>query len=927
MALRVVIVLAVFAAVGVSLVAANRRIGRLGMLVAAAPMVVALIFTATHLGEVLDGTTTTQSIDWVPQLGLSIDLALDGLSATMTFIVSGIGLAVMPYGYRYFEGQHQDLGRLAGLLTLFGGAMLGVVQADHLLFLYMCWELTSVTSYLLIGNVHSDPEARTAALYAILITGAGGLAMLGGFILIGQSVGTYRISELLAQGVPNSTTVSVAAALILLGAFTKSAQYPFHSWLPGAMAAPTPVSAYLHSATMVKAGVYLVARLAPVLVVVGFWRPLIIAVGLTTMILGGLRALRQHDLKQLLAFSTVSQLGFMMTLFGAGIPQAHLAGWLLLGSHALFKATLFMVVGIVDHELGTRDIREFPTLGSKWHGLAIITALSAGSMAGLPLVFGFIAKETAYAAIAESTFGFRGLVLVGLIVGSMLTLAYAARFWWGTFVPPRFRDTRVYNQAIPRMFLIPPALLSVLTLLFGLWPQLLNSLSNVSIVGWQDTYEPFHLALWGGFNLPLLLTLITFAGGSLLVVFNAQVQPVLRLGHAIPNGRIVYAKALNGLLSGSKRVTRLVQSGSLPVYAGVILTTVALAPLVMLLKGIFDISLPPWFHIAEIPLAVLLSVSALGALLVPRRFSAALFLGAAGYSMAGLFVYYGAPDLALTQVTIETLSTLAFVLVLRRLPSRFERELTNRHRATRVTIAALVGITVFVFALVAASGSLGSSVSDDIVARAVPDGHGHNIVNVILVDFRGLDTMGETTVLVAASIGAVALARAGRRPRQAVSQTPESVLSRIIFVDVSVRLVIHAVIMMSLWLLFAGHNQPGGGFVGGLLAGSAITIRYMAGGMNEVRGYNRFKPWTVLGTGLLVAAGTAIAPMALGKPVLFVSQFSPSLPLIGTVHLSTALAFDAGVYLAVVGMVLMVFEAFGEDPDSDPVVKVAEVST
>jgi len=925
-ALNVLLVLVIFAVVGLGLIAANTKINHHGMLIATLPMVVSLIYVASKLGKVLDGLGQTQSVSWVPQLGLSFDLALDGLSATMTIIIAGIGLAVMLYGYRYFDSNGQDIGRLAGLFTLFGGAMVGVVQADHLLFLYMCWELTSVTSYLLIGNKHSDPEARTAALYAILITGAGGLAMLGGFVLLGQSAGTYRISELMATSVPLSTTTSVAALLILLGAFTKSAQYPFHSWLPGAMAAPTPVSAYLHSATMVKAGVYLVARLAPILVVVGLWRPLIVAVGLTTMILGGLRALRQHDLKQLLAFSTVSQLGFMMALFGAGIPEAHLAGWLLLGSHALFKATLFMVVGILDHQLGTRDLRELPALGPRWRVLSVVTAISAASMAGLPLVFGFIAKETAFTAIADSGLAYQGLVLVGLVAGSMLTLAYAVRFWWGTFVAPHRSNTDSYNQAIPASLLGPPLVLSTLTLIFGLVPGVLNRLGQVAVPGWWPELEPVKLAIWHGWNLPVALTLITFLGGVLLFVFDAQVQPVLRLGHAIPTGRSVYAKALNGLLNGSKQLTRIVQSGSLPVYAGVILTTVAIAPAVVLLNGLFDISLPPWFHWAEVPIAAALVVAALGALLVPHRFSAALFLGTAGYSMAALFVYYGAPDLALTQVTIETLSTLAFVLVLRRLPARFERELTNRHRVTRATIAGIVGITVFAFALVAADGSLGSSVSDDIVARSLPDGHGRNIVNVILVDFRGLDTMGETTVLVAASIGAVAIARAGRRPRQAVDNTRSGAMTRIVFVDVSVRLVIHAVILTSLWLLFSGHNQPGGGFVGGLLAGSAITIRYVAGGMHEVRSYNKFKPWSVLGLGLLLAGVTTVAPLLWGKPVLYVSQFSQHLPIVGTMHLSTALAFDVGVYLTVIGMVLMVFEAFGEDPDNDPALEELEVS-
>jgi multicomponent Na+:H+ antiporter subunit A len=365
-------------------------------------------------------------------------------------------------------------------------------------------------------------------------------------------------------------------------------------------------------------------------------------------------------------------------------------------------------------------------------------------------------------------------------------------------------------------------------------------------------------------------------------------------------------------------VTAVTQSGSLPVYSGVILLTAALLPLVALTRMWQWPGWPAIGHLGDIPPAALLVVSAIGAATVRTRFSAAVFLGAAGYAMAALFVTYGAPDLALTQAVVETLSTVVFVLVLRWLPERFERQSSPRRRVLRLAIACMVGAVVFVFAIVAGIGDPAHPVSDEMIARAVPDGHGSNVVNVILVDFRGLDTLGEITVLAAAAIGAVALARVGRRTAALRGGAPDrsavSHLPRIVFVDVSVRMMFHAVLMLSLWLLFAGHNQPGGGFVGGLLAGSAIAMRYIAGGMALLRARSRLRPWIVLGAGLLLAAGTAAAALAGGGEVLEVISGTLSLPLVGTVTFSSALAFDAGVYIVVVGMVLMAFEAFGEEP-------------
>src|SRR3954452_20186820 len=767
-----ILLLAVVAAVGVGLVAIGAPLGRRAFLVAAAALALVGVWVTTQLGRVVDGRPPTAHASWVDGLGLTIDLRLDGAAAIMHLVVTVVGVAVLLYATRYFSPDAPDLGRLAGLLVLFAGAMVGLVLADQLFVLYTCWELTSITSYLLIGNRHTESRARAAALQALLVTGAGGLALLAGFVLLGQAAGTYRLSTLLTHPPPDTTTVKVALVLILIGALTKSAQYPFHAWLPGAMAAPTPVSAYLHSATMVKAGVFLVGWFAPTFAAVGPWRPLVFAAGGCSLLFGGLRALRQHDLKVLLAFGTVSQLGLLMILFGAGTPTLATAGWVLLIAHAAFKATLFMVVGIVDHQTGTRDLRRLPALRAGWGATEVVTILAAASMAGIPLGAGFVAKELAYDGLAHARFAAHVLVEVVVVVGSMFTVAYAARFWWGAFPGPRRRATAagvsaagqapaaagsVVAPAPSASFLAPAAVLALAGVVFGVAPAVENRLVAAA------SAVPVRLELWHGLNLPLLLSAVTLAGGAALFLGDAWLQPQLARGGAIPSGSEIYTGTLRGVGTGSSRLTGLVQNGSLPIYAGVILLTAAVLPAGALLVGHAWAGWPPFGPFHELPVLGVLVVAGFGAAVVRRRFDAAVFLGVAGYAMAGVFVLSGAPDLALTQAAVETLSTVVFVLVLRRLPEHFERQSSPQRRVVRLAIAGGVGVMVFGFALVAAGHRISPPGSEQMVARSLPDGHGRNVVNVILVDFRGFDTLGEISVLAVASIGAVALARAGRR--------------------------------------------------------------------------------------------------------------------------------------------------------------------
>lgn len=915
--------------VGLGLVAAGTRVGRTGVLVAAAAPTATLVWLAAQAGGVLDGDAVTESLAWVPQLGLEVNLRLDGFAALFVTLVSGIGLLIFLYSGRYLTAGGAGQGRLLGLLVLFSGSMLGLVLADDLIVLFGFWELTSITSFLLIGNDHGSVKARAAALQALLITGAGGLAMLAGFVLIGQAApggGTFRMSEVLAAP-PGGTSVTVGLVLVLVGAFTKSAQYPFHSWLPGAMVAPTPVSAYLHSATMVKAGLYLIGRFAPAFTDVWVWRPLVVTVGLVTMVAGGLRALRQHDLKLVLAYGTVSQLGFMVVMFGLGTADTVVDACELVLAHALFKAALFMVVGIIDHQTGTRDIRLLRRPGPGWRPLTAVTVVSAASMAGFPLLFGFVAKEDAFAAIEPGSFAYAGLVLAPIVVASTLTVAYSLRFAWGAlgfaYDGDRVEDGSAAAAAAPApapraSFVAPAAILAVFTVAFGLVPGLVDRLIEGAAQSLTPAVESVHLAVWHGWNLPLLLSGVVLAGGLVLFVARRPVERVLAVGQALPSGGQVYMATLRALNTVADRTTAVVQSGSLPVYAGVILTTAALLTTSALLLGDGWPGWPAVFGSAgHVAVCIALIVTAVAAGAVHRRFSAALLLGATGYAMAGLFVVQGGADLALTQVAIETLTTVLFVLVLRRLPDRFESRATSGARAVRVVAAVSVGLMVFLVALTAAGNRTEAPVSGEMVERSVPEADGRNVVNVILVDFRGFDTMGEITVLAAAAIGSVALARAGRRPLRAPDAVPADGgvrVKRLVILDVAVRLVFPAVMVGSIYLLFAGHNQPGGGFVGGIVAGAAVALRYVAGGIDDVRNLSRAHPWTVLGAGLLLSAVTALVPVLLGSAPLESAKFETDLPLLGHIKVTSALPFDIGVYLLVVGLVLMVFESFGDDP-------------
>ena len=928
-------------ALGAALVAAGDRVNRRGFALAMIAPLSTVAWLAPRLRDIVSdvdgGKTYSQAISWVPGLDLAIDLRVDAFSSVMLLLISGIGLAVCTYALGYFSTPKAGVGALSGLLTMFAGAMTGLVVSDHLLALFIFWELTSVTSYALIGNDDRNPKARDAALQAVLITGAGGLAMLAGLVIIGQSAGTFRLSELaevFATEPPSGALLSVATVLVLLGAFTKSAQWPFSGWLPGAMVAPTPISTYLHAATMVKAGVYLVARLAPLLYVLPLWRPLLFTVGSATMVFGGWRALRQVDLKVLLAYGTVSQLGFLMMLFGAGTYDLAQAATVLILAHGAFKAALFMVVGIIDHQAHTRDVRRLASFGPGWGVVRVVTVVAAASMAGVPPMLGFIGKEKALLASAEGYFGGAVVITAVMVIGSILTFAYSGRFVMGVF--GRLVDRTTVDAEHPlvdggvqkpsTLFVAPAVVLATLSFVTGLVPVIIDGLVSAATVALHPDSHPKAVVLWAGVNIALWLSMAIIIIGLTLVLTHRQVTRFQATLHRplvhLPTAERSFWVLVSGTLRYAKRVTRVVQNGSLPVYLMVtfgVASVTLLVPVISVVDGSSPL-VDSWLHV---PVMGIVVAAAIGAAVVRRRIASALMLGAVGYGMAGFYVIQGAPDLALTQFAIETLATVLFVLVLRVLPRQFEDRAPAVTGSVRLIVSAMVGLGVFVFALGASQGRADvedAAISVEMLERSVPDGKGSNVVNVILVDFRGLDTLGEITVLLVAGLGVVALARTARR----ATLPPTVVRSPV--VDASVRLLFASIAVLSIYFLFAGHNQPGGGFVGGLTAGAAVSLVFVAGGLESVRDLLPTRPWVVLGVGLAIAVVTALIPILLGGAVLEHAVFEVDVWMIGVLKATSALPFDIGVYLVVVGLVLMAYEAFGEDVVADADLDSVEVS-
>lgn len=759
------VLLGYFVVAGLSALVGGVLGRRVFALIALAPMAT-LVWAGVYTPRILDGDIPSGSLDWVPGLGLSISVRVDAFSLLMVWLIAAIGLLVCVYGAGYFGASTPRLGGFAGSLTAFAGSMVGLVVADDLFALFLFWELTSVTSFLLIGFNHHDAVARASALQAFLITVAGGLTMLGGFVILSVEAGTSSLSEILADP-PGGPAVTVALVLVVIGAATKSAQFPFHFWLPAAMAAPTPVSAFLHSATMVNAGVYLVARFSPTFASESIWRPMVISIGIASMLVGAVIAMRRSDLKQILAYGTISQLGLMFVLFGFGDSALTTAGVAILVAHALYKAAMFMMSGIIDHQTGTRDIGVLSGLGRALPALAIVSALAAASMAGIPPLLGFAAKELAVAAILDLDGLWMVVIISAVVAGSILTVAYSGRVVLGAFATKP--DVAGVESTPPSsVFFTPLLVLAGASLLFGLMPMLINPLLDAASAGLIEGGGKKHLALWPGFNSALLVSLLILAAGILLVVLRARVDVFTKRLPRVVSGERLFGSAVTGLLRFSERVTSVVQSGSLPTYLAVIMLTAAVVPGTVLVGAA---RWPDGIALSDGPIqagaAIAIIVAAATAVLAPERINAIVALGAVGLGVAVIFIIEGGPDLALTQLLVETVVVVAFALTFRHLPQWFRRRLVQpRFRrvrtATKLVVAGTVGTVVTVFALTTVAVSTGNSSKDAYLELAPTEAGGNNVVNTILVDFRALDTLGEITVLMVAALGVLALVRAAR---------------------------------------------------------------------------------------------------------------------------------------------------------------------
>lgn len=748
--------------------------GRTGLVLSAVPLAATGCFAAM-IPQVMAGNAVVFRHAWVPSLGINLDFCVDGLSLLFLLLISAIGTFVTWYAAGYLAGK-SDLGKFYLYLFGFMGSMLGVVTADHLVLLFVFWELTSLTSYLLIGYYHNEPRSRAAALQALLVTGAGGLAMLAGFILLGRMAGTFEISALLR--LDPATLVSqpgfpVILILILLGAFTKSAQFPFHFWLPNAMEAPAPVSAYLHSATMVKAGVFLLARLHPLLSASPLWVPIVAPVGAITMLTGALLALGQSDLKKILAYTTVGVLGTLTMLLGLGTELAVKAAMAYLLAHALYKAALFMTSGSIDHETGTRDPEALGGLCRAMPFTAAAALVAALSMAGLPFLLGFVSKEYFYKALLDAEgpgILWEMLGLASSVV--MVALAATAGFkpFWGALKP-----TPKPAHEAPWLMWLGPLLLGVASLKTGLFPGVVGEClvgpATSAVLG--GTGESVGLKLWHGWTAALALSVVTLLLGAALYGLLPRVRAARGsygvLGRFGPERG--YELLLQGLLSFARWQTHLLQNGHLRNY---VLTTVLFTILLVgwMLPGI--VSVPAWNtmvapHVLTVIVCLLIMAGSIFACISQSRFNAILAMGVVGLGVAMIFFMFSAPDLAMTQVLVETLALVLFVLAFYRLPSFGHysgRAVRWRDAALAVVFGAVMATVVLV---VESSHAPDNAVSRFMGEHSLESANGRNVVNVILVDFRALDTLGEISVLAIAALGVFAMLKL--RPRGARKET------------------------------------------------------------------------------------------------------------------------------------------------------------
>lgn len=909
-----------------------------------------LVLVASLYPQVVAGGVVRATIPWLAQFDLHFYLRMDGYAWLFAMLVTFIGALVVLYA-RYYMSPDDPVPRFFSFLLAFMGAMLGMVLSGNLIQLVVFWELTSLTSFMLIAYWYHRADARRGARMALTVTAAGGLCLLAGAIMLGQMAGGYDLDRVLAAGdqIRSHPWYPAMMCLIVVAALTKSAQFPFHFWLPHAMAAPTPVSAYLHSATMVKAGVFVLARLWPVLSGTDLWFAVVGGAGLCSLVLGAFAAIFQRDMKGVLAYSTISHLGLITLLLGMNSPLALVAAVFHMLNHATFKASLFMAAGIVDHESGTRDLYRLGGLYRAMPITATLAAVAAASMAGVPLLNGFLSKEMFFAEtiFAGQSLALRiGLPLAATIAGTF-SVAYSLRFMHQVFFGPPAQDLPRTPHDPTRLMLLPSTLLVLACLLVGIFPEhtvgpFLRT-ATYSILG--AAMPRYDLAVWHGLTMPLIMSCLALAGGFtiyLVLLLRGRIKIRTPLLSRVNAGRIFDIQIIN-LVAASRAMKQLISSRRLQPQ----LLLIICAALACALAGLWSLDGSWRLSWGKMPVSALDPAFALlwlvggacaiGAALQAKyhRLAALIMVGGAGLVTCLTFVWFSAPDLALTQVTVEVVTVVLILLGVRWLPRRIEmddraRRATLRARSRRVrdvAISVIVGAGLASLAFAVLTRPPVTGISSFFLQHALAQAGGRNVVNVILVDFRGFDTLGEITVVGIVALTVYALLRRFRPATESITlprpqreqierdghvtpDTDELLPQGYMKVPaVLVRLLLPMAAMVSVYLLLRGHNAPGGGFVGGLVLAIAVILQYMVGGVVWSESRTRIHPPYSMAFGLLSAAVAGMGAWLASDPFLTAVALNLHLPLAGEVHLSSVLLFDLGVYLLVIGATVLMLIA------------------
>jgi multicomponent K+:H+ antiporter subunit A len=916
---------------------ARNREAWLAALIAAAGLLITIyLYSSIDGGEVV-----RYRIDWLPSAGLYFSLRMDGLAWLFTALIQGITILVVLYA-RYYMSPKDPVPRFFSFLLAFMGAMVGIVLSGNLVQLVMFWELTSLTSFMLISYWHHRADARRGARMALTVTATGGLCLFVGVLLIGHIVGSYELDAVLASGdmVREHKWYLPVLILVALGALTKSAQFPFHFWLPHAMAAPTPVSAYLHSATMVKAGIFLLMRLWPILSGTEEWTWIIAGAGICTMLLGSFMAIYKHDLKGLLAYSTISHLGLITVLLGIGSPLAMVAAIFHTLNHATFKASLFMAVGIIDHESGTRDIRKLRGLIHMMPFTATLAIIASAAMAGVPLLNGFLSKEMFFSETLQWGSGY-GMSIVAVIYG-IFSVAYSLRFIYVFFGKPA-QDLPTVPHEPPRWMRFPVELLVMCCLIVGIIPGLsigpMLHLAVHSVLGEQAPV--YSLAIWHGFNAPLLMSCMALSLGVVFYLLLRRYGDLIQRD-SVPvlhrfSGKEAYESVLLNLSTAAAKLEKL-------------LSTRYIQPqLLLILSVVIVLGFLAWPRFIDLnfasstqnidPLFAMLWVigcaCAVGAAWQAKyhRLVALSLIGGTGVITSITFLWLSAPDLALTQLMVETVTTILLLLGLRWLPPRFTPTYLNLtipktvwiRRSRDFTVAIIAGCSMAALSYGVMISPSQGTIGDFFVSRALPEGGGTNVVNVLLVDFRGFDTMGEITVLTIVALTVYALLRRFRPapesiklPAQqlnpidpAIHQTPARQASEgyLMIPAIYLRLLTPVIVLVAAYLFMRGHNLPGGGFVAGLTFSIAIILQYMLAGTTWVEARLHLRPQRWLFVGLVVSSLTGIGAFIWGYPFLTSHTAHLTVPLLGELHFPSAFLFDLGVFAVVVGSTMLILVA------------------